>query len=119
MECNHKRFEEMRGTVFCTTCGLEIEKFFGFSRNVKEKPKSKLEKTMENYGFPTGVTKEAIRIYMRFYGKNPVRKMIIFGCFCVAWGRNEYEIRTKMKLQKKLAQNGLEDVLERIKNYCR
>ena len=39
IECEHKRLEEMRGVVFCTTCGLEIEKFFGFSRGRKKKKK--------------------------------------------------------------------------------
>ena len=117
-ECKHERLEEMRGIVFCTSCGEETERFFGFSRgndSVKEKPKSKLEKAIESYGFPADVTKEAIKIYLKFYGKNPVRKTIIFGCFCVAWKRNEYEIREKMNLREKLAQKGLEDVLGKIK----
>ena len=35
-ECEHKRVEEMKGIVFCTACGLEIEKFFGFSRRRKK-----------------------------------------------------------------------------------
>ena len=52
-EFKHERLEEMEGIVFCTTCGEETERFFGISRgntNVKEKPKSKLEKAMESYG---------------------------------------------------------------------
>ena len=38
-ECKHKRLEEMKGIVFCTTCGLEIERFFGFSRGGCKKKK--------------------------------------------------------------------------------
>lgn len=111
--CDHERQEEMLGIVLCTSCGLETEKFFGFSRSVK--PKSKLEKTMEAYEFPTDVTKEAIKIYKKFYG--PIRKTIVFGCFCVAYQGNEPKIREKMGLKEKLAEKGLKDVLEKI-NGC-
>ena len=62
---------------------------------------------MESYGFSKDITKEALKIYKGFYGKNPVRKTIVFGCFCVAWPGNEYEIGEKMQLNEKLAQKGL------------
>ena len=56
---------------------------------------------MESYGFLTDVTKKAIKIYIKFYGKNPVRKSIIFGCFCVVW--DEYEIRKKNEITRKIS----------------
>lgn len=80
--------------------------------NFKQKPFRKFSgKTLD-------VTKKALKIYKDFYSKNPVRKTIVFGCFCVAWPGNEYEIREKMQLNKKLAQKGLKNVLEKI-NGCR
>ena len=108
MSCQHVKVEEIPGYVFCVECGEVITEFFGLTSNhEKPKPKTKLETTMGAYGFPTLVTKKALEIYKNYYGKNPVRKMIIFGCFCVAWPGNEHEIRTRMKLQNKYAQMGL------------
>ena len=119
MECNHERKEEMRGIIFCTSCGEEIERFFGFFKNfnVKQKPKTKLQKEMESYGFPKDVTKEAFRLYKKFYDK-PIRKTIAFGCFYVAWKGevNEDEILGKMKLNKKVGRKELVKVTEKIKN---
>ena len=40
-ECNHERVEEAEGFVFCTTCGLEIDRFYGFFyRGFKKKEKN-------------------------------------------------------------------------------
>ena len=33
-ECKHERIEEMRGIIFCTSCGEEIERFFGLLKNL-------------------------------------------------------------------------------------
>ena len=33
-ECKHERVEEMRGIIFCTSCGEEIERFFGFFKKI-------------------------------------------------------------------------------------
>ena len=41
IECEHKRLEEAEGVVFCTMCGLVIEKFFGFSRGRRKEKKGK------------------------------------------------------------------------------
>ena len=41
IECKHEGLEEAEGYVFCTTCGLEIEKFFGYSRGCKKKKEKK------------------------------------------------------------------------------
>ena len=116
MNCSHVKVEEIPGYVFCVECGEVITEFFGLTSNhERPKPKSKLETTIEAYGFSTDITREAIGIYKNYYGKNPVRKMIIFGCFCVAWPGNEHEIRTRMNLQPKYARIGLDDVLSKIK----
>ena len=118
-ECKHERVEEMRGIIFCTSCGAEIEKFFGLFKNinVKREPKPlKLQREIESYGFPKDVTKEALKIYKKFYEKNPVRKTIAFGCFCVVWKGNEDKILEKMKLNEKIAQRRLKNVTEKIKN---
>ena len=37
IECKHEQTEEMDGYVFCTTCGLETERFFGCSRGCKKR----------------------------------------------------------------------------------
>ena len=41
MECKHERLEETEGYVFCVECGLEIEKFFGYSYSGCKKKKEK------------------------------------------------------------------------------
>ena len=41
IDCEHKIVEVAEGIVFCTTCGMEIDRFFGFSyRESKKKEKN-------------------------------------------------------------------------------
>ena len=42
MDCEHKRVEEGEGYVFCVECGLEIEKFFGYSYSGFKKKEKKI-----------------------------------------------------------------------------
>ena len=37
MDCKHERVEEAEGVVFCTTCGMETDRFYGFSYKGPEK----------------------------------------------------------------------------------
>ena len=123
-ECKHERVEEMRGIIFCGSCGEEIEIIIGFPK--REKPKSKLQKSTESYNFFKDITKEAFKLYKKYYEitRNPlrrtIRKMIAYGCFYVTWKKlkgevNEDEILEKMKLNKKLGQRGLKNVIDMLK----
>ena len=36
LKCKHERVVDMRGIVFCASCGEEIERFFGFFKKIKK-----------------------------------------------------------------------------------
>ena len=120
MECTHEKLEEMHGIIFCGICGEEVETIIGF---FPEKPKGKLQKSMESYNFPDDITLEALQLYKKYYDiyKKPLRgkigKTIVFGCFYVAWKKlkrevNEDEILEKIILNKKFGLRGLKHVVD-------
>ena len=45
IECKHESVEEAEGYVFCATCGLEIDRFYGFSRGRKKKKEKNITAT--------------------------------------------------------------------------
>ena len=40
MNCKHERLEEMRGIIFCMSCGEEIGRFFGLFKMINKKCQS-------------------------------------------------------------------------------
>ena len=118
----------MQGIIFCASCGEEIEIIIGFprGRNPNEKPKSKLQNSMESYNFPKDITQEAFKLYKEYYKitREPlgrvIRKTIAFGCFYVTLEKlkgevNENEILEKMRLNRKIGQRGLKTVTDMLK----
>ena len=49
MDCEHERVEAGEGYVFCAECGLEIERFFGYSRGRKKKKKYYCDKCDKSF----------------------------------------------------------------------
>lgn len=125
MECTYERLEEMRGIIFCGSCGEEIEKvIMRLPKN--EKPKSKLQKSIESYNFPNDITQEAFKLHKEFYKitRNPlgrtIRKTIAFGCFYVTWEKIKRRGKrrrntSKMKLNRKIGHKGLKNVTDMLK----